>query len=99
MLIDLGFQVIEAASAEEALKMIVDGTAHDLLVTDHLMPGLNGVDLAREAMRLQPALPVLIVSGYAEMEGLAPDLARLTKPFRNAELTASLAALLPSSSE
>jgi hypothetical protein len=36
---------------------------------------------------------VLIVSGYAEAEGIAPDLPRLTKPFRNAELAASLAAV------
>ena len=94
MLIDLGFEVVEAASAEAALQLMVEGTAPDLLVTDHLMPGLSGVELAREARRLNPALPVLVVSGYAELEGLAPDLARLTKPFRNAELAASLASLL-----
>jgi hypothetical protein len=35
------------------------------------------------------------VSGYAEAEGIAPDLPRLTKPFRNADLAASLSALLP----
>ena len=67
----------------------------NLLVTDHLMPGMSGADLAREARALKPTLPVLIVSGYAEVDGLAPHLPRLTKPFRNADLAASVAALIP----
>ena len=95
MLIDLGFEVTEAGSAEEALHLIHAGAAPDVLVTDHLMPGMNGVELARAVRTLMPALPVLIVSGYAEVEGVARDLPRLTKPFRNAELAASLAALIP----
>lgn len=40
-----------------------------------------------------PDVPILIVSGYAEAEGIAPDLPRLTKPFRSAELAASVAGL------
>jgi DNA-binding LytR/AlgR family response regulator len=55
---------------------------------------MSGVELAREARAITPGLPVLLVSGYAEIEGIAPELARLTKPFRNAELAASIAALL-----
>jgi CheY-like chemotaxis protein len=93
MLGDLGYEVIEAGSAEEALRLLRDGTSADLLVTDHLMPGMSGADLAREVRRLRPGMPVLIVSGYAEVEGIAPDLPRLTKPFRNADLAASLAAM------
>jgi CheY-like chemotaxis protein len=58
------------------------------------MPGMNGADLAREARSLHPGLPVLVVSGYAEVEGIAPDLPRLTKPFRNADLATSLTELL-----
>jgi CheY-like chemotaxis protein len=95
MLIDLGFDVAEASSAEEALKLIRTGMNPDLLVTDHLMQGMTGAELAREARALNPTLPVLVVSGYAEVDGIAPDLPRLTKPFRNAELAASLLALLP----
>ncbi len=86
MLTDLGLDVVEAGSAEDALRLLHDGTAVDLLVTDHLMPGMNGADLAREVKVLRLGLPVLIVSGYAEVEGLAPDLPRLVKPFRTAEL-------------
>jgi CheY-like chemotaxis protein len=95
MLIDLGFEVVEAGSAEDALRLMRSGTVPDLLVTDHLMPGMNGADFAREARALRPELPVLVVSGYAEVDGIAPDLPRLTKPFRNAELAASVAALVP----
>ena len=95
MLIDLRFEVVEAGSAEDALRLMKSGSVPDLLVTDHLMPRMNGADLAREARALRPELPVLVVSGYAEVDGIAPELPRLTKPFRNAELAASVAALVP----
>jgi signal transduction histidine kinase/CheY-like chemotaxis protein len=94
MLNDLGFEVIEAGSAEEALHFLRAGQAPDLLVTDHLMPGMSGADLAREVRLLHPDLPVLVISGYAEVEGIAPNVPRLTKPFRNADLAASLSELL-----
>jgi CheY-like chemotaxis protein len=95
MLIDLGYEVVEAGSAEEALRLVGEGLDPDLLVTDHLMPGMSGAELARDLRSRRPDLPVLIVSGYAEAEGTEPGLPRLTKPFRNAELAASLAALVP----
>ena len=94
MLMDLGFEVVEAGSAEEALRLLGDGAAPDLLVTDHLMPGMTGADLAREARTLKPALPVLVVSGYAEVDGIAPDLPRLTKPFRIDDLATSVTAVV-----
>jgi CheY-like chemotaxis protein len=96
MLMDLGYEVAEASSAEEALRLLQEGLEPKLLVTDHLMPGMNGAELARHVMSRSPGLPVLIVSGYAEAEGVAPGLARLTKPFRNSELASSLAALTSS---
>ena len=74
--------------------MIADGLAPDLIVTDHLMPGMNGAELARRVRTQQPRLPILIVSGYADADGIAPHMPRLTKPFRNAELALSLAALV-----
>ena len=95
MLADLGYDVVEAASAEEALRRLNGGLSPDLLVTDHLMPGMNGLDLARVVQLGWPCIKVLVVSGYAEAEGISPDLPRLTKPFRNVELAASLAALAP----
>ena len=93
MLADLGYAVLEANSAEDALKLIDDALDIDLLVTDHLMPRMSGTSLARAALDRRPNLPVLIVSGYAEVEGIAPDLPRLTKPFRQADLAAAIAEL------
>ncbi len=91
MLIELGYSVVEATTAEEALRTIENGGPLDLIVTDHLMPGLTGVDLALAVRDRLPGVPVLIISGFAEMDGITPNLPRLTKPFRKDELAASLA--------
>jgi signal transduction histidine kinase len=93
MLADLGYRVVEATSAEEALRRLREGLTPDLIITDHIMPGMTGTDLARILATERPTTPVLIVSGYAEVDGVAPGFARLTKPFRHAELRASLAGL------
>jgi PAS domain S-box-containing protein len=93
MLAELGYRVIEAASGEEAMQLMATGEPFDLLVTDHLMPGINGTDLARVVRTSRPGTAILLVSGYAEREGLDPDLPRLTKPFRKNELAASLSRL------
>jgi CheY-like chemotaxis protein len=91
MLSDLGYAVVEADSAERALEIVRGGLRPTVLVTDHLMPGMNGTELARALQAELPGMQVLIVSGYAESEGIAPDLPRLTKPFRSNELAAGLA--------
>jgi PAS domain S-box-containing protein len=93
MLIDLGYAVVEANSAEQALDLVEGGFRPDVLVTDHLMPGMTGVELAKKVRARDPDLPVLVVSGYAEEEGLTAEYLRLTKPFRNAELAESLSRL------
>jgi len=91
MLGDLGFSVREARSGEEALRLIEDGLEIDVLITDHLMPGMTGVDLIRALRRRRPSAPALIISGFAETDSIAPDLLRLAKPFRQADLAATLA--------
>lgn len=93
MLIELGYTVMEAGSAEEAIALIRCGVTPQLLITDHLMPGMSGTDLVRLVRSERPGLQVLIISGYAEVEGIAPDLPRLTKPFRRDELAAKLSGL------
>ena len=93
MLAEMGYEVVETASASAALAQLADGLEFHLLVTDHLMPGMTGADLARQVRERWPGLPVLIVSGYAETDGLAPDLPRLSKPFRQADLAASVEAI------
>jgi FixJ family two-component response regulator len=57
------------------------------------MPGRTGTELAREIQAVRPSLPILIISGYADLDDVAPDLPRLMKPFREAELSAALTAL------
>jgi CheY-like chemotaxis protein len=93
MLTDLGYNVIEATSGEEALRLIEGGLSFDVVVTDHLMPGMRGTELARTLLERFPERPALIISGYAEVEGVAADLARLSKPFRQTDLAAALADL------
>jgi len=92
MLTEMGYDVVEADSGADALALL-DMRVPDLVITDHLMPGLSGTDLALILAAERPGLPVLIVSGYAELEGLPADLPRLTKPFRQADLAACVAAL------
>ncbi|WP_312084267.1 HipA N-terminal domain-containing protein [Brevundimonas sp.] len=92
MLADLGYAVVEAHSAEEAWRLLEGGLVPDLLVTDHLMPGLSGADLVRQVAATRP-VQALIISAYADVEGIAPDLPRLVKPFRQIELAQAIAAL------
>jgi signal transduction histidine kinase len=90
MLADLGYAVVEASSGPEALALVRAGLVPDLLVTDHLMPGMSGAELARELGRQLPDLRSLVISGFAEEDGIDSNMARLNKPFRNDELVASL---------
>ncbi len=94
MLTDLGFAVLEAASAKEALTIIDHGGQFDVLVTDHLMPGMTGVDLAARVRKQRPGIPVLLVSGFAEPQGVESTMPRLIKPFRQVELAARLISLM-----
>jgi PAS domain S-box-containing protein len=88
MLAEAGYEVVEAGSAEEALKLFDGGARIDMLVTDHMMSGMTGGELAHVVRDRRPDLPVLIISGYAETDGMPSDLPRLTKPFREADLIA-----------
>ena len=93
MLADLGFKVLEARSGTEAIDQLRLAAHVDIIVTDHIMPNMTGVELAQEVALINPTLPVLIVSGYSDAVGLAAGLPRLGKPFRQADLAAALASL------
>jgi signal transduction histidine kinase/CheY-like chemotaxis protein len=99
MLADLGYSIVETSSAEEAITRLSDGTTADLVITDHLMPGMTGADLARWLSTNRPSLPVLIISGYADVDAIAPDLNRLAKPFRQDDLAAALARIVESAGD
>jgi CheY-like chemotaxis protein len=89
MLTELGYEVLQAGSGREALQKL-EGHAVELVVSDHLMPGLTGTELAHVIRDCWPGMPVLIISGYAELEGVSPDIPRLSKPFRQADLAAAI---------
>jgi PAS domain S-box-containing protein len=91
MLSELGYEVIEATSADDALNLLSSGLEPQILVSDHMMPGMSGTELAAEVRRIRPHTKVLIISGYADLEGLDPSVDRLGKPFRIEELAARLA--------
>jgi PAS domain S-box-containing protein len=83
MLRDLGFSVLQAGSGAAALEILEDGRALDLLMVDFAMPGMNGAEVAKAAAAKRPRLPILYVTGYAELDALSEiDKRRLlTKPF------------------
>jgi CheY-like chemotaxis protein len=91
----LGYQVVEAASAYAALKILDAGQKVDLLFTDVVMPGMNGRELAVQARAKRPALKVLFTSGFpGGPSGTASDFdtgdALLSKPYRREHLAKAI---------
>jgi signal transduction histidine kinase/ActR/RegA family two-component response regulator len=92
MLRDRGFDVVEAADGQEALDCLRrNGTGFDLIVTDVVMPKLDGLRLASVARAEFPGLPVIVMSGHPETADLKPeDLSGtpfyVRKPFRTDQL-------------
>jgi CheY-like chemotaxis protein len=80
---EAGYAVRVAANGEEALRLLSGEPEVALLVTDVIMPGMNGVELARRARAMRPGLNILFVTGYTRniaLEALAgADV--LDKPF------------------
>ncbi|WP_309630325.1 PAS domain-containing protein [Brevundimonas sp.] len=93
MLFELGYEVVEAGSAEEALERLDAGLRPSIILSDHLMPGMSGTEFARQVAAREGMGPVLLVSGYSEEAGIDPELPRLVKPFKQFELAAALVAL------
>jgi signal transduction histidine kinase len=86
MLDDLGHEVVETSSASEALQ-ILKTRSFDIVLTDQAMPMMTGTELARELSYSHPDLPVVLVTGYADLPKDTPaTLARLSKPFTQADL-------------
>ena len=95
LLIELGYTVVPAASPAEALNELRNGAGIDILVTDYLMPQMNGAQLATEARKVKPNLPILLITGYSNIDrGPGSELARLAKPFRHADLARRIHELL-----
>ncbi len=91
MLEDLGHTALEAHSGRKALELLAEHADVQAVITDHAMPGMTGVELAREIAKARPLLPVVLATGYAELpSGEDPGLPRLAKPFRQDHLAAML---------
>ncbi|WP_414476267.1 response regulator [Microvirga sp. M2] len=95
MLEDLGHTVLEAPSAEAALSILREDPSIDLVVTDHAMPGMTGLELAERIRVEWPTMPILLASGHAEVpQRTGLGLPRLVKPFRRDELEHAIASLV-----
>ena len=98
----LGYAVVAAPDGAAALEELADSTTFDLLFTDVIMPGgMNGRELADQAIEMRPGIKVLFMSGYAENAlthhgRLDAGTHLLNKPFRRHELAAKLREVLDS---
>lgn len=100
MLEDLGHAVITAGSGDEALSLLTANPEIDLVITDEVMPGMTGSQLALKVRETQPKLPVIVTTGYAELtpgsQTLQRSSPRLPKPFTQIELARTIAATVGS---
>ncbi|HZU52029.1 MAG TPA: ATP-binding protein [Sphingomicrobium sp.] len=96
MLEDMRCKVTAVASGEEALRAL-EHESFSLLLTDIAMPAMNGVELARRAREMAPAMPVLFATGYADLQVFGEQLSDETvvrKPYRLSELAARVEATI-----
>ncbi len=99
LLEDLGYKVLAAEEASGALRALQAADRVDLLLTDLVMPGPSGRDLATQALALRPALRVIFMSGYPEEEatrGAPPPAGAgfLQKPFTQETLARAVRSIL-----
>jgi CheY-like chemotaxis protein len=96
MLEDLGHRILEACSGEQALAALERHDDIALMLTDHVMPGMKGLELIAQARKLRPGLGVVLATGYAELQptDALGDVPRLAKPFTQSELQRMIASLV-----
>ena len=95
MLEEAGYEVLVAASAPEAEKIAANIPVIDILITDIIMPGGNGVDLARRLARRRIGMKTLFTTGYTRH--IAPELEDapiLDKPYHRDALLHALGRLI-----
>ncbi|HEX4709256.1 response regulator [Phenylobacterium sp.] len=92
----LGFAVAEASGGRAALAML-GGVEPDLMVVDYAMPEMNGAELIRAIQALRPGLPILLATGYADMDAVHGVISTdrvLRKPFKIADLATAISHIL-----
>ena len=98
-----GYQVFRAGSAKECLELIEGlGRPVDILVTDIVMPGMNGRELYRQLAKTHPGLNVLFMSGYMDKmstkgEALVNESYFIQKPFSVQDFTRKVREVLDGS--
>jgi CheY-like chemotaxis protein len=93
MLSSLGYSVVEAENGDEALKKI--DSAIDLVLTDFAMPNMTGAELAEIVKREHPELPIMFITGFADIDILDVDQQLIVqKPYKEEELARKLANVL-----
>ena len=97
MLRELGHTVHEASGGPEALNKLRSGLEVDAVITDYMMPRMNGVELADGVRELLPDARILVITGYAGGD-LHLDVPQLSKPFRQADIAQALERLVDSNS-
>ena len=96
MIEELGYEVTACDSGAKALR-ILQAEAFDLLITDVMMPVMNGVELAARAKAIRPSVQLLFATGYADVEEFGSRIEPgqlVRKPFRMADLAARIAETL-----
>lgn len=89
MLREIGHEVHQAAGGGQALALLAQGLKVDAIVSDYMMPQMNGGELAERIHNHYPEVPIMIITGYAGGD-LELSLPQLAKPFRQADLSAAL---------
>jgi len=88
---DLGHNVFEALSGQEALDLLDQHPDVDLIVTDQAMPNMTGLQFVAKAREIKPDLSVVIVTGYGEIpQNSQSGLVKLDKPFTQDQLSRAL---------
>ena len=91
---DLGCTVLLASDATEAISML-EGTSVDVVLTDVVMPGMSGIELADTIKKRWGSVPVILATGYSdELVSKRPEYPSITKPFTSAHLQEALASAL-----
>lgn len=96
---DYGYSVLACASGQSALELLRGQPDISLLLTDVVMPGMDGAELARLARAMRQTLPIVFFSGYTDPRSVAGEVVLepiLRKPFRASELVAQIKSALAS---
>lgn len=90
----LGHHVFEVQSGKQALDVLRGSVRIDVVLTDHVMPGMTGLELAREIRENWPELPIILATGCTDLPDVEElHLARLDKPYDLDTLAATIAEL------